>query len=87
VFVNGLWYFRGARTTAILYHVHHSQTGFLNLYLRFWRAHQYPALRARSGLAARSPTARGCSLPDGVCSLPAILSISCDGVLGHSWVG
>jgi hypothetical protein len=35
VFVNGLWYFCGADTTAILYHVHHSQTGFRHLCLRF----------------------------------------------------
>jgi hypothetical protein len=63
VFVNSLWYFRGARTTAILYHVHHNQTGFLHLCLRFWWAHRHPALPARSGLAARSRTARGCRLP------------------------
>ena len=87
MFVNGLWYFRGAYSTAILYHVHHNRTRFLHLYLRFWLAHRHPALPVRSGLAARSRTAPGCCLPDGVCSLPAVLFISCDGVLEHSWVG
>ena len=87
MFVNGLWYFRGARTTAILYHVHHNQTEFLHLYLRFWRANRHPALPTRSGLLTRSRTARGRRLPDGVRPLPAILSISCHAVPEHSWVG
>jgi hypothetical protein len=81
VFVNGLWYFRGARTTAILYHVHHNQTEFLHLYLRFWLAHRHPALPTRSGLPTRSRTARGRRLPDSAYHLSIILSMRCDSVL------
>jgi hypothetical protein len=58
-----LWYFRGADTTAILYHVHHNRTGFLHLCLRFWWALRHLVLPAKSGLTARSRTARGNDSP------------------------
>ena len=81
MFVNGLWYFHGARTATILYHVHHSEAGFLGLCLRFWWALRHPALPARSGLVARSRTAPRLPSTRSCVPLPVILSISCDGVL------
>src|ERR1035438_2362536 len=60
MFVNGLWHFRGACTTTILYHVHHSQTGFLHLCLRFWWAHRHPAARE---VRSRRPLSDGSRLP------------------------